>query len=191
MTKKGNATNQGYVPRLQKQFKEIVPALQKELGYSNPMQVPRIQKIVVNIGQGDAAQNIKTLEAAVRDVEAITGQKAVMTRARKSIAAFKLRKGLPIGCMVTLRNKQMYEFLDRFVNVACPRIRDFKGFSSKAFDGRGSYTLGLKEQIIFAEIDYDKVDKVRGMGITIVTNAKNDVEARALLDKFNFPFRKN
>lgn len=186
-----NDSNQGYVPRLQKQYKEIVPALQKELGYENPMRVPRIQKVVVNIGQGDAAQNIKTLEAAIRDVEAITGQKAVMTRAKKSIAAFKLRKGLPIGCMVTLRNKHMYEFLDRFVNVACPRIRDFKGFSPKAFDGRGSYTLGLKEQIIFPEIDYDKVDKVRGMGITIVTNAKNDVEAKALLDKFNFPFRKN
>lgn len=192
MAKQGSEkVSSGYKPRLQVQYKEFVPALQKELGLKNPMEVPRLEKIVINVGQGDAAQNIKLLEAAVRDVEAVTGQKAVMTRARKSIAAFKLRKGLPIGCMVTLRHKHMYEFLDRFVNVTCPRIRDFKGFSGKAFDGRGGYSLGLKEQIIFPEIDYEKVDRVRGLGITFVTNAKNDAQAKALLDKFNFPFRKN
>lgn len=179
-----------YVPRLKAKIDEQVPTLMKELGFSNRMRVPRLQKIVVNIGQGDATQNIKILEGAVTDLTAITGQKPVMTRAKKSIATFKLRQGMPIGAAVTLRGERMYEFLDRFVNAAVPRIRDFRGFSPKGFDGRGNYTLGLKEQIIFPEIDYDKVDRVRGLGITFVTSAKTDVEARALLDKFNFPFRK-
>ncbi len=178
-------------PRLQTKYeKEFKPALSKELAAGNVMQVPKLKKIVVNIGQGEAIQNIKTLEAAMVELAAITGQKPVMTRAKKSIATFKLRQGAPIGCAVTLRRQRMYEFLDRFINVSVPRIRDFKGFSPKAFDGRGNYTVGIKEQIIFPEIDYDKVDKLRGMGITIVTDAANDVEARALLDKFNFPFRK-
>ena len=179
------------MPRLQKLYEgEYRAALTKELGLQNPMQVPRIKKIVVNIGQGEAIQNIKTLEAAIAELSAITGQKPVMTRAKKSIATFKLRQGAPIGCAVTLRRQRMYEFLDRFINVSVPRIRDFKGFTGKAFDGRGNYTVGIKEQIIFPEIDYDKVDKLRGLGITIVTDAPNDAQARALLDKFNFPFRK-
>lgn len=179
-----------YQPTLKTKFNGLFTDLQKELGYSNPMRVPRLEKIVVNIGQGDATQNIKTLEGAVTDLTAITGQKPVMTKAKKSIATFKLRQGMPIGCSVTLRGERMYEFLDRFINISVPRIRDFRGFSPKAFDGRGNYNVGIKEQIIFPEIDYDKVDRVRGLGITIVTSAKNDVEARALLDKFNFPFRK-
>jgi large subunit ribosomal protein L5 len=179
------------MPRLQKQFEtEYRAALVKELGLKNVMQVPRLKKIVVNIGQGEATQNIKTLEAAAIELAAITGQKPVLTRAKKSIATFKLREGAPIGCSVTLRRAKMYEFLDRFINVAVPRVRDFKGFTPKAFDGRGNYTVGVKEQIIFPEIDYDKVDKIRGMGITIVTNSESDTHARALLDKFNFPFRK-
>jgi len=179
-----------YQPTLKTKFKGSFAELQKELGYSNPMRVPRLEKIVVNIGQGDATQNIKTLEGAVSDLTAITGQKPVMTKAKKSIATFKLRQVMPIGCAVTLRGERMYEFLDRFINIAVPRIRDFRGFSPKAFDGRCNYNVGIKEQIIFPEIDYDKVDRVRGLGITFVTSAKNDVEARALLDKFNFPFRK-
>jgi large subunit ribosomal protein L5 len=179
------------MPRLQKQFEsEFRAALVKELGLKNVMQVPRLKKIVVNIGQGEATQNIKTLEAAAVELAAITGQKPVLTRAKKSIATFKLRQGAPIGCSVTLRRAKMYEFLDRFINVAVPRVRDFKGFTPKAFDGRGNYTVGVKEQIIFPEIDYDKVDKIRGMGITIVTSSESDTHARALLDKFNFPFRK-
>lgn len=179
------------MPRLQKQFEtEFRAALVKELGLKNVMQVPRLKKIVVNIGQGEATQNIKTLEAAAVELAAITGQKPILTRAKKSIATFKLREGAPIGCSVTLRRAKMYEFLDRFINVAVPRVRDFKGFTPKAFDGRGNYTVGVKEQIIFPEIDYDKVDKIRGMGITIVTSSENDTHARALLDKFNFPFRK-
>jgi large subunit ribosomal protein L5 len=181
----------GIKPRLQIAYEAFRAELQKELGLTNPMEVPKIKKIVVNIGQGEAVQNMKTLEAAVTDLQAITGQKAIMTRAKKSIASFKLRKGVPIGCCVTLRSHRMYEFLDRFVNVSVPRIRDFRGYSTKAFDGRGGYTVGIKEQIIFPEIDYDKVDKIRGLGITIVTDAKSDVAAKALLDKFNFPFRKN
>jgi large subunit ribosomal protein L5 len=179
-----------YLPTLKEKFKGSFAELQKDLGYTNPMRVPHLEKIVVNIGQGDATQNIKTLEGAVSDLTAITGQKPVMTKAKKSIATFKLRQGMPIGCAVTLRGERMYEFLDRFINIAVPRIRDFRGFSPKAFDGRGNYNVGIKEQIIFPEIDYDKVDRVRGLGITFVTTAKNDVEARALLDKFNFPFRK-
>lgn len=181
----------GYIPRLQQQYASFKGGLKEELGLANVMETPKVEKIVVNIGQGDAVQNIKVLEAAMRDLEQITGQKPVMTRARKSIAGFKLREGMPIGCSVTLRRQKMYEFLDRLIHVSIPRIRDFRGFSSKAFDGRGNYTLGVKEQIIFPEIDYDKVDRVRGLGITIVTNAKNDIQAKALLDKFNFPFRKH
>ncbi len=181
----------GYVPRLQQLYSDVKDDLAKELGLPNVNQVPRIEKVVVNIGQGDAVQNIKILEGAMRDLETVTGQKPVMTRARKSIAGFKLREGVPIGCSVTLRRQRMYEFLDRLINVSIPRIRDFRGFSPKAFDGRGNYTLGIKEQIIFPEIDYDKVDRVRGLGITIVTRAENDIQAKALLDKFNFPFRKN
>lgn len=179
-----------YEPTLKKKYRESVSALKQELGIDNPMRVPQLKKIVVNIGQGDATQNIKSLEGAVTDLTAITGQKPIMTKAKKSIATFKLREGMPIGCAVTLRGDRMYEFLDRFINITVPRIRDFRGFSPKAFDGRGNYNVGIKEQIIFPEIDYDKVDRVRGLGITMVTNAKTDVEARALLDKFNFPFRK-
>lgn len=179
------------MPRLQKQYEtEMRAALVKELGLKNVMQVPKLKKIVVNIGQGDATQNIKTLEAAAVELAAITGQKPVLTRAKKSIATFKLREGAPIGCSVTLRRAKMYEFLDRFINVSVPRVRDFKGFTPKAFDGRGNYTVGVKEQIIFPEIDYDKVDKIRGMGITIVTSSEIDTHAKALLEKFNFPFRK-
>lgn len=179
-----------YEPTLKSKYKEHAASLKQELGLENAMRIPVLKKIVVNIGQGDATQNIKTLEGAVSDLTAITGQKPVMTKAKKSIATFKLRQGMPIGAAVTLRGDRMYEFLDRFINIAVPRIRDFRGFSSKAFDGRGNYNVGIKEQIIFPEIDYDKVDRVRGLGITLVTNAKNDVEAKALLDKFNFPFRK-
>lgn len=180
-----------YVPRLQGKYDSFKAELMKELGLENPMMIPELEKITVNIGQGEAVQNIKVLEGAVRDLSQVTGQKPVITRAKKSIATFKLREGMPIGCSVTLRRQKMYEFLDRLINVAIPRIRDFRGFTPKAFDGRGNYTLGIKEQIIFPEIDYDKVDKIRGLGITIVTTAKNDIQARALLDKFNFPFRKN
>lgn len=188
MSKKNQKSS---IPRLQTQYEnELKAALQKDLSLTNPMEVPRLRKIVVNIGQGEAIQNIKTLEAAVKELGAITGQKPITTRAKKSIATFKLRQGAPIGCAVTLRRQKMYEFLDRFINVSVPRIRDFKGFSPKAFDGRGNYSVGIKEQIIFPEIDYDKVDKIRGMGITIVTDAKSDTHAKALLDKFNFPFRK-
>ena len=179
-----------YVPRYLKVYQDVVPQLQNELGIKKVMTVPRIEKVVVNCGQGEAVQNIKFLEAAVTDLTKITGQKPVMTKAKKSIAGFKLRDGMPIGCSVTLRGKRMYEFLERLINIAIPRIRDFRGYSPKAFDGRGNYTLGLKEQIVFPEIDYDKVDRVRGLGITIVTSAKDDVQGKALLDKFNFPFRK-
>ena len=178
------------IPRLLEAYREAVPQLKKELAVGNVMEIPRLEKIVVNIGQGDAVQNIKLLEGAVRDLASITGQKPIMTKAKKSIATFKLRQGMPIGCCVTLRGERMYEFLDRLINVAVPRIRDFRGYSAKAFDGRGKYTLGIKEQIVFPEIDYDKVDKVRGMGVTIVTTAKNDIQSKALLDAFNFPFRK-
>ena len=177
-------------PRLLELYKKVVPELKGELEIKNVMQVPKIEKVVLNIGQGVAVQNIKILEGAVRDLTAISGQKPVMTRAKKSIAGFKLREQVPIGCAVTLRGARMYEFLDRMINVAVPRIRDFRGFSSKAFDGRGNYTLGFKEQIVFPEIDYEKVDRIRGLGLTIVTSAKNDAHAKALLDKFNFPFRK-
>ncbi len=180
-----------YVPRLLKLYRDRVPELQKQLGLENPMRVPKLSKIVVNIGQGEATKNIKILDAAVRELEAITGQKPIQTRAKKSIATFKLREGMPIGCCVTLRGKRMYEFLDRLINISAPRIRDFRGFSAKAFDGRGNYTLGIKEQIVFPEINYDNVDKIRGMGITFNMKAENDLHARALLEVFSFPFRKN
>ena len=179
-----------YIPNMKKVYQAAVSGLRTDLAIANPMRLPALKKIVVNIGQGDAVQNIKSLEAAVSDLTAITGQKPVMTRSKKSIASFKLRQGMPIGTCVTLRGERMYEFLDRYINIAVPRIRDFRGFSPKAFDGRGNYNVGIKEQIIFPEIDYDKVDKIRGMGITICTNAQTDVEAKALLDKLNFPFRK-
>ncbi len=179
-----------YTPRLATQYEKIFGELKKELSIENSMQVPKLEKIVVNIGQGVAVQNIKILEAAIKDLEAITGQKPIMTRAKKSIAGFKLREGMPIGCSVTLRRQRMYEFLDRLINISIPRIRDFRGYSPKAFDGRGNYSMGIKEQIVFPEIDYDKVDRVRGVGITICTSAKTDTHAKALLDKFNFPFKK-
>jgi len=176
--------------RLKEVYKDkVAPALKKEFSYSNPMQVPSISKIVVNMGCGEASQNSKLIEGALNDMTAITGQKPVITRARKSIANFKLRDGMPVGCRVTLRGDQMWEFLDRLVNVALPRIRDFKGVSPKSFDGRGNYTLGIREQIIFPEIEYDKVDKVRGMDITICTTAKTNDEGRALLKQFSMPFR--
>jgi len=180
-----------YEPRLLKDYKKAVPEIMKELQLGNIMEVPRIEKIVVNIGQGEAVQNIKILESAYTDLQALTGQKPVMTKATKSIAGFKLRKGMPIGCMVTLRGQRMYEFLDRLINIAVPRIRDFRGYSTKSFDGRGNFSLGVKEQIVFPEIDYDKVDKVRGLSISIGTSARNDTEARVLLEKLNFPFRKS
>jgi len=176
--------------RLKEVYKEkVTPALKEEFGYTNPMQVPAISKIVVNMGVGEASQNSKAIDGALADMIAITGQKPVITRARKSIANFKLRDGMPVGCRVTLRGEQMWEFLDRLVNVTLPRIRDFKGVSPKSFDGRGNYTLGLKEQIIFPEIEYDKVDKVRGMDITICTTANTNDEGRALLKQFSMPFR--
>jgi large subunit ribosomal protein L5 len=169
--------------------KEIVPALMKELGFKNPNQVPRLEKIVVNMGLGEALANNKILESAVDQLGAITGQKPVITKARKSIANFKLRQGQSIGCAVTLRSDRMYEFLDRLVNVALPRVRDFKGVSNKAFDGQGNYTLGVREQIIFPEINYDQIEKVKGLNVSIVTSAKNDEQALALLKHFGLPFR--
>ncbi len=168
---------------------DVVPALMKEFGYKNHMQVPRVQKLVVNMGLGEAIANAKILDSAVEQLGLVTGQKPVITKARKSIANFKLRQGQSIGAMVTLRSDRMFEFLDRLMNVSLPRVRDFKGVSSKAFDGAGNYTLGIKEQIIFPEIVYDKVDKIKGMNITIVTSAKTDEEARALLRHLGMPFR--
>lgn len=167
---------------------EITPVLTKEFGYRNVMEVPRLHKIVVNIGLGEAIQNPKALEAAVKDVTAITGQKPVITRAKRSIAAFRLREGMPIGVRVTLRGERMWEFLDRLVNAALPRTRDFHGVSNKSFDGRGNYTLGLKEQLVFPEIEYDKVDKIRGMEITVVTTARQDTEAKRMLELLGMPF---
>jgi len=171
-------------------LKEIQPKLMKENKYSSVMEVPRVTKVTVNIGVGEATQNPKLLEAAVNDLTQITGRKPAVTRAKKAISNFKLRKGMPIGCSVTLRREAMYEFLDRLINVAIPRIRDFRGVSAKAFDGRGNYNLGLKEQLIFPEIDYDKVEKIRGLNITIATTARTDEEARQLLTEFGMPFRK-
>ena len=166
-----------------------MPALIKQFGYTSVMQVPRIQKIVVNMGVGEAVADKKVLENAVADMQKITGQKPVVTKARKAIAGFKIREGYPIGCMVTLRQERMFEFLDRLVSIALPRVRDFRGVSGKGFDGRGNYNMGVKEQIIFPEIEYDKIDVIRGMNITIATSAKTDAEAKALLAAFKFPFR--
>ncbi|MDY7032441.1 MAG: 50S ribosomal protein L5 [Thermodesulfobacteriota bacterium] len=168
---------------------EIVPALMKEFNYSNSMEVPKLEKIVVNMGLGEAIQNIKLLDSASNELSLVTGQRPIVTRARKSIASFKLRKGMPIGCMVTLRREKMFEFLDRLVNIALPRVRDFKGLSGKSFDGRGNYALGIKEHIIFPEIDYDKIDRVKGMNVVIVTTAKNDEMAKSLLRLLGVPFR--
>jgi large subunit ribosomal protein L5 len=178
-------------PRLQQRYLvEIVPALVKEFRYKNAMQVPRLEKIVLNIGLGEAIQNGRAIDAASNDVKTITGQAPIVIRARKSVAAFKLREGMPIGVKVTLRGRRMYEFLDKLVNVALPRIRDFRGIDPKAFDGHGNYTLGLREQLVFPEIDYDKIDRLRGMEICVVTTARTDDEGRALLQHFNMPFRK-
>mgnify|MGYP000579033103 FL=1 len=177
--------------RLREQYEnEIKDAMIKKFGYKNAMEIPKLDKIVVNMGVGEAKENAKVLEAAVKDMEAITGQKAVVCRARKSVANFKLREGMAIGCKVTLRGEKMYEFVDRLVNLALPRVRDFRGVNPNAFDGRGNYALGIKEQLIFPEIEYDKVDKVRGMDIIFVTTANTDEEARELLTQFNMPFTK-
>lgn len=170
-------------------LKEVVPALKKEFNYRNRMEIPRLEKIVVNMGLGEAIQNIKILDSAVIELSMIVGQRPVITKAKKSIATFKLRQGMSIGCQVTLRREKMYEFFDRLVNVALPRVRDFRGISPKSFDGRGNFSVGLKEQIIFPEIDYDKIDKVKGMNISIVTSAKTDDEARQLLKLMGLPFR--
>jgi large subunit ribosomal protein L5 len=179
----------GYRARLKQRYREeLLPRLQRELGLSNPMQVPRLEKIVVNMGIGDALRDSRMLEAAVEDLTTITGQKPIVTKARKSIAGFKLREGSAIGAKVTLRGDRMWEFLDRLIATAIPRIRDFRGLNPRAFDGHGNYTLGLTEQLIFPEIDYDKVAKVRGMDITVVTTARNDDEGRALLVALGFPF---
>lgn len=176
--------------RLREKYnKEYVPILMKELGYTNVMEVPRLHKIVINMGLGEAIQNPKILESAQAELAQITGQKPVITKARKSIASFKLRVGMSIGCMVTLRGDKMYEFFDRLVNIALPRVRDFKGVSGKSFDGRGNYTLGIKEQIIFPEINYDKIDKIKGMNITFVTTANSDKECKMLLKLLGMPFR--
>ena len=177
--------------RLQKIYKEqIRNSLQEKMNYKSTMEVPYITKITINVGLGQAVKDKKVIEHAVGDIEKISGQKPIVTKAKKSIAAFSLREGMPIGCKVTLRKDKMYEFLDRLITIAIPRIRDFRGFSKKSFDGRGNYTLGIKEQIIFPEIDYEKIDSIRGLDIAITTSAKNDDEARLLLEEFNFPFRR-
>ena len=174
----------------EKYHQETVPALQKEFNYRNPMQVPSVFKVVVNIGMGEAIQNAKAMDAAVADLSAITGQRPVITRAKRSVATFKLREGMQVGCMVTLRGDRMYYFLDKLMNVALPRLRDFQGVSTEAFDGRGNYTLGLREQLVFPEIDYDKVDKLRGMEVSIVTTARTDEEGLRLLKLMGMPFKK-
>ena len=170
--------------------KEIAPAMQKKFGYKNVMQIPKLDKIVVNMGVGEAKENSKVLESAVKDLETITGQKVILTKAKKSVANFKIREGMPIGFKVTLRGEKMYEFADRLINLSLPRVRDFRGVNPNAFDGRGNYSLGIKEQLIFPEIEYDKVDKTRGMDIIFTTTAKTDEEARELLTLFNMPFAK-
>lgn len=181
----------GIMARLKDQYKaEIVPALFKKFGYKSVMQVPRIEKVVVNVGCGEARDNAKVLDAVVRDLSTITGQKAVVTRARKSVANFKIREGMPIGAKVTLRGDKMWEFLDRLFNVALPRVRDFRGISANSFDGRGNYALGIREQLIFPEIEYDKVDKIRGMDVVICTTAHTDEEARELLTQVGAPFER-
>ena len=174
----------------EKYSNEIMDAMKAKFGYKNVMQIPKLDKIVINMGVGEARENAKVLDAAVKDLETITGQKAVVTRAKKSVANFKLREGMPIGCKVTLRGEKMYEFTDRLVNLALPRVRDFRGVNPDAFDGRGNYALGIKEQLIFPEIEYDKVDKVRGMDVIFVTTAETDEEARELLTLFGMPFKK-
>jgi large subunit ribosomal protein L5 len=180
-----------YVARQREKYhNEVVPALMKEFGYTNPMQVPRISKIVLNIGMGEAIANAKAMDNAVNDVTTIVGQKPMVTRAKKSIAAFKVREGMPIGVMVTLRSERMYDLIDRLFNIALARVRDFNGVSAKAFDGHGNYTLGLREQLIFPEMEYDKIDKIRGMELVFVTTAKTDQEARRLLELMGMPFRK-
>ncbi len=179
------------VSRLKEKYRqEVVPALQKDFNYTNPMQVPTLNKVVINIGMGEVIQNAKAMDAAVGDLSLITGQRPVITRAKRSVATFKLREGMQIGCMVTLRGERMYQFLDKLINSALPRIRDFQGVSAEAFDGRGNYTLGLREQLVFPEIDYDKVDKVRGMEVSIVTTARTDEEGRRLLRLLGMPFKK-
>jgi len=170
--------------------KEVVPALMKEFSYKSVMQVPRLEKVTLNMGVGEALGDKKQIESAVADMEAVAGQKAVVTKARKSVAGFKIRQGYPIGCKVTLRGDRMWEFVERLVDIALPRVRDFRGLNSRSFDGRGNYSMGVKEQIIFPEVDYDKIDHVRGMDITVTTSAETDAEGKALLSAFNFPFRK-
>jgi large subunit ribosomal protein L5 len=190
MAKQQAVKEKAPVPRLVEQYqKEIVPELLKQFGYKSVMEVPRLEKIVLNMGVGEAVNDKKILENAVGDLTQIAGQKPVVTKARKSIAGFKIRAGYPIGCKVTLRSTRMYEFLDRLISVAIPRVRDFRGISGKAFDGRGNFNMGVKEQIIFPEIEYDKIDALRGLNVTIATTAKTDDEARALLAAFRFPFR--
>ena len=177
--------------RLKEQYQnEIVDAMIKKFGYKNSMEVPKLDKVVINMGVGEAKENAKVLESAIADMEKIAGQKAVVTRAKNSVANFKIREGMPIGCKVTLRGEKMYEFVDRLINLALPRVRDFRGVNPNAFDGRGNYALGIKEQLIFPEIEYDKIDKVRGMDVIFVTTAKTDEEARELLKQFNMPFAK-
>ncbi len=177
------------IPRLREKYEnEVVPAMREKFGYKSIMQVPKIEKVVVNMGCGDAKDNAKLLDAAVSDLTLITGQKAIVTRAKKSVANFKIREGMPLGCKVTLRQAKMYEFVDKLVNVALPRVRDFKGVSGKAFDGRGNYALGVKEQLIFPEVEYDKIEKLRGMDIIFVTTAKTDEEAKELLKLLGMPF---
>jgi len=179
-----------YEPRLMKQYRaSIVPTLQERFKYKNPMQVPRVLRVALNVGLGEAISNARLLEAAVQELSQIAGQRPVVTKSRKAIANFRLREGQSIGCMVTLRRQRMYEFLDRLINVALPRVRDFRGVSANAFDGRGNYSLGIREQIIFPEVDYDKVEKIRGLNVTIVTSAATDDEGRALLREFGMPFR--
>ncbi len=168
---------------------EVAPKLMERFGFKNPMQVPRLEKIVLNMGLGEAIQNIKILDSAAEELRVISGQKPVITRAKRSIAAFKLREGMPIGCMVTLRRAKMYDFYTKLVNIALPRVRDFRGISGRAFDGRGNYSLGIKEQLIFPEIDYDKIDKIKGLNVTIVTTATNDAEGKELLRLMGMPFR--
>lgn len=186
-----NGSTNGVMPRLKTQYRQdIVPALMKEFGYRNVMQAPRISKVSVNIGLGEALQNAKALEAAAEDLRIVTAQKPVITKARLSIATFKLREGMPIGLKVTLRNNRMWDFLDRLINIVLPRQRDFQGVSPDSFDGRGNYSIGLREQLAFPEIDYDKVDKVRGMEVTIVTTAQNDEESRRLLALLGMPFKR-
>jgi large subunit ribosomal protein L5 len=188
--KEGETQTYKKMARLKEKYnKEIAPAIAKEFGIKNPMAIPRIEKVVVNMGMGEAIANAKILDTAVEELRVITGQKPVVTKAKKSIASFKLRQGMNIGTMVTLRGERMYEFLDRLISVALPRVRDFRGVSSKAFDGRGNYTLGIREQLIFPEIDFNKVDKMRGMNISIVTTAKTDEQSRALLKAIGMPFR--